>query len=238
MTAFRQISGLVCAQRPTISRQQGVRKSLTATRSKRWTALGATVVESISNPFYETARLLYEGNLGRGALSGDQGSVVMAGIVHPVTRETHRRRAAQPAATFWCAVPLQARARSAKRAFAGIDRWCCDGATVYSTAQVLANPVSSTAGSAYTNSSTCSILRLAAGGDTGPTIFPFGIRLLAPPARRASCSIGRVFHADTKLTWRQGLPQPPLAACRRTWQRTIAIAVVARIFPAWRSFAN
>ena len=43
---------------------------------------------------------------------------------------------------------------------------------------------------------------------------PFGITLLAPAGQDAQlASIGRVFHADTKLTMgARGLPQPPLAA--------------------------
>ena len=59
-----------------------------ATRSKRWTALGATLVEFDLEPFYETARLLYEGPwvaerylVIRNLLASSPDAI------HPVTRE-------------------------------------------------------------------------------------------------------------------------------------------------------
>jgi allophanate hydrolase len=59
--------------------------------------------------------------------------------------------------------------------------------------------------------------------------IPFGITLLAPAGHDAQlASIGRVFHADTKLPISSKmLPQPPLAALGTTTQNDeIAIAVV------------
>ena len=103
--------------------------------------------------------------------------------------------------------------------------------TAYSTAQVLANPIELNSGSAPTPiSSTCSTSaasrcrpRCVADG------IPFGITLLAPAGHDAQlASIGRVFHADTKLKMgSKGLTQPPLAALPAgAGGDEIAIAVV------------
>jgi allophanate hydrolase len=88
--------------------------------------------------------------------------------------------------------------------------------TAYSTAQVLANPVelNSRLGT-YTNFvnllDLCGLALPAAMRDDG---IPFGITLLAPAGHDAKlASIGRVFHADTKLKMgSKGLTQPALAA--------------------------
>jgi allophanate hydrolase len=86
---------------------------------------------------------------------------------------------------------------------------------VYSTAQVLANPVelNSRLGT-YTNFvnllDLCGLALPAALRADG---IPFGITLLAPAGKDAQlASIGRVFHADTRLAMGSlKLPQPPLA---------------------------
>ena len=88
--------------------------------------------------------------------------------------------------------------------------------TAYSTAQVLANPIelNSRLGT-YTNFvnllDLCGLALPAAMRADG---IPFGITLLAPAGHDALlASIGRVFHADTKLKMgAKGLTQPPLAA--------------------------
>src|SRR5262249_21389855 len=58
--------------------------------------------------------------------------------------------------------------------------------------------------------------------------IPFGITLLAPAGKDALlASIGRVFHADTKLAvGARGLAQPPLAKVAAMDGDEIAIAVV------------
>jgi allophanate hydrolase len=58
--------------------------------------------------------------------------------------------------------------------------------------------------------------------------IPFGITLLAPAGRDGMlASIGRVFHADTKLTMgAKGVAQPPLAVLPRSSSDEIPIAVV------------
>jgi len=201
---------------------------------KRWTSLGATLVGFDLEPFYETARLLYEGPwvaerylVIRNLLASQPAAI------HPVTREITAAGARLGAAdTFAALYRLQALRRISERAFAGIDALVLPTVpTVYSTAQVLANPIelNSRLGT-YTNFvnllDLCGLaLPAAIRGDD----IPFGITLLAPAARDAQlASIGRVFHADTRL--RLGsrcVPQPALAVLPEGLSGDeIAIAVV------------
>src|SRR6202049_866493 len=111
---------------------------------KRWTAFGATLVEFDLEPFYETARLLYEGPwvaerylVIRNLLASSPEAI------HPVTREIiiagQRLSAAD---TFAALYRLQALRKIAERTFAHIDALVLPTApTVYSTAQLLANPL-------------------------------------------------------------------------------------------------
>ena len=201
---------------------------------KRWTSLGATLVEFDLEPFYETARLLYEGPwvaerylVIRNLLASSPDSI------HPVTREITAAGARLTAAdTFAALYRLQALRRVAERAFAGIDAIVLPTApTVYSTAQVLANPIelNSRLGT-YTNFvNLLDLCGLALPASMRPDDIPFGITLLAPAGRDALlASIGRVFHADTKLPMgSKSLANPPLAALPASvCGDEIAIAVV------------
>jgi allophanate hydrolase len=186
---------------------------------ERWTSLGATLVEFDLEPFYETARLLYEGPwvaerylVIRDLLASSPDSI------HPVTRKITAPGARLTAAdTFASLYRLQALRRTAERIFASLDAMVLPTApTAYSTAQVLANPIelNSRLGT-YTNFvnllDLCGLALPAAMRADG---IPFGITLLAPAGHDAQlASIGRVFHADTKLKMgSKGLTQPPLAA--------------------------
>ena len=185
---------------------------------RRWTALGATLVGFDLEPFYETARLLYEGPwvaerylVIRDLLASSPDSI------HPVTREITIAGARLSAVdTFAALYRLQVLRRISERAFAGIDALVLPTApTVYSTAQVLANPIelNSRLGT-YTNFvNLLDLCGLALPAAIRSDDIPFGITLLAPAGQDAQlASIGRVFHADTKLTMGAGsLPQPPLA---------------------------
>jgi allophanate hydrolase len=201
---------------------------------KRWTALGATLVEFDLEPYYETARLLYEGPwvaerylVIRNLLASSPDAI------HPVTREIIIAGARLSAAeTFAALYRLQALRKIAERGFAGIDALVLPTApTVYSTAQVLANPLelNSRLGT-YTNFvNLLDLCGLALPAAMRPDGIPFGITLLAPAGNDAQlASIGRVFHADTKLPMgARGLPQPPLPALRAGVKGDeIAIAVV------------
>jgi allophanate hydrolase len=200
----------------------------------RWTALGATLVEFDLEPFYETARLLYEGPwvaerylVIRDLLASSPEAI------HPVTREITIAGARLSAAdTFAALYRLQALRKVAERAFANIDALVLPTApTAYSTAQVLANPIelNSRLGT-YTNFvNLLDLCGLALPASIRPDDIPFGITLLAPAGQDAQlASIGRVFHADTKLAMgARNLPQPPLAALpARPNGDEIAIAVV------------
>ena len=201
---------------------------------KRWTGLGATLVGFDLEPFYETARLLYEGPwvaerylVIRNLLASSPDAI------HPVTREIAAGGARLTAAdTFAALYRLQALRRIAERAFANIDALVLPTApTVYSTAQVLANPIelNSRLGT-YTNFvNLLDLCGLAVPAAIRPDEIPFGITLLAPAGQDARlASIGRVFQADTKLTLgARSVPQPPLADLSASLSGDeIAIAVV------------
>ncbi|HXL13408.1 MAG TPA: allophanate hydrolase [Bradyrhizobium sp.] len=201
---------------------------------KRWTSLGATLVEFDLEPFYETARLLYEGPwvaerylVIRDLLASSPEAI------HPVTREVTIAGARISAAdTFAALYRLQALRKISELAFAGIDALVLPTApTAYSTAQVLANPIelNSRLGT-YTNFvNLLDLCGLALPASIRPDEIPFGITLVAPAGHDAQlASIGRVFHADTKLTLgSKGLAQPPLAQLpAHTSREEIAIAVV------------
>jgi allophanate hydrolase len=200
----------------------------------RWTALGATLVEFDLEPFYETARLLYEGPwvaerylVIRNLLASSPEAI------HPVTREIIIAGARLSAAdTFAALYRLQALRKIAERAFANLDAVVLPTApTVYSTAQVLANPLelNSRLGT-YTNFvNLLDLCGLALPAAMRPDGAPFGITLLAPAGHDAQlASLGRVFHADTKLPMgARGLQQAPLAPLPASVApEEIAIAVV------------
>jgi allophanate hydrolase len=201
---------------------------------KRWTALGATLVEFDLEPFYETARLLYEGPwvaerylVIRDLLTSSPDAI------HPVTREiTIAGQRLSAADTFAAFYRLQALRKIAERAFANADALVLPTApTAYSTAQVLANPVelNSRLGT-YTNFvNLLDLCGLALPAAIRSDDIPFGITLLAPSGQDAQlASLGRVFHADTKLTsGARCVPQPPLASVPPGLAgEEIAIAVV------------
>ena len=199
----------------------------------RWTALGATLVEFDLEPYYETARLLYEGPwvaerylVIRDLLASSPDAI------HPVTREITLAGARLTAAdTFKALYQLQALRAISERTFAELDAIVLPTApTVYSTAQMLANPIelNSRLG-AYTNFvNLLDLCGLAVPASIRSDGAPFGITLLAPGGRDAElASLGRVFHADTGLgVGSRHVAQPPLATPPAPDSDEIAIAVV------------
>jgi allophanate hydrolase len=185
---------------------------------ERWAALGATLMPFDLEPFYETARLLYEGPwvaerylVVRNLLASSPDAI------HPVTREITIAGSRLSAADAFAALyRLQALRRTAEHAFAGIDALVLPTApTAYSTAQVLANPIelNSRLGT-YTNFvNLLDLCGLALPSAIRTDEIPFGITLLAPAGQDALlASIGRVFQAQTKLTLgAKGIARPPLA---------------------------
>jgi allophanate hydrolase len=201
---------------------------------KRWTALGATLVEFDLEPFYETARLLYEGPwiterylVIRDLLASSPEAI------HPVTREITLPGARLSAAdTFAALYRLQTLRGTSNRTFTDIDALVLPTApTAYSTAQVLANPIelNSRLGT-YTNFvNLLDLCGLALPSAIRADDIPFGITLLAPGGQDARlASIGRVFQADTGLPLgAKSVPQPPLATFHaNALGDEIAIAVV------------
>jgi allophanate hydrolase len=184
---------------------------------KRWTALGATLVEFDLEPFYETARLLYDGPWVAERLLVIRDLLASApDAIHPVTREITIAGARQSATdTFAALYKLQGLKRTAETAFAAIDALVLPTApTAYTTAQVLANPIelNSRLGT-YTNFvNLLDLCGLAVPAAMRADGIPFGITLLASGGDDARlASLGRVFHADTKLPMgSKKLPQPPL----------------------------
>jgi len=200
----------------------------------RWTSLGATLVEFDLEPFYETARLLYEGPwIAERYLVIRDLLASSPEAIHPVTREITLPGARISATdTFAALYRLQALKRVAERTFANLDAIVLPTApTAYSTAQVLANPIelNSRLGT-YTNFvNLLDLCGLAVPAAMRPDGIPFGITLLAPGGQDAAlASLGRIFHADTGL--RLGAdctPMPALAALpNSTTSDEIAIAVV------------
>ncbi len=200
---------------------------------QRWSTLGAELVAFDMEPFYETARLLYEGPwvaerylVIRDLLASSPDAI------HPVTREITAAGSRLTAAeTFSALYRLQGLRKIAERAFANMDAIMLPTApTVYSTAQVLANPIelNSRLGT-YTNFvNLLGLCGLALPAALRSDDIPFGITLLAPAGNDALlASIGRVFHADTGLkVGAKGLSAPPLAALRASADHDLAIAVV------------
>jgi allophanate hydrolase len=201
---------------------------------QRLKALGSELIEFDLEPFYETARLLYEGPwvaerylVLRDLLASSPDAI------HPVTREIAAAGARLTAAdTFSAIYRLQALRKIAERSFASIDALVLPTApTTYSTAQVLANPIelNSRLGT-YTNFvNLLDLCGLALPSAMRPDDIPFGITLLAPAGHDALlASIGRVFHADSKLKLgATSVSQPPLATLpTHRGSDEIAIAVV------------
>jgi allophanate hydrolase len=201
---------------------------------QRWSDLGARFAEIDLEPFYETARLLYDGPWVAERYLVVRDLIASAPeAVHPVTREIVLSGARQSAADAFAAFyRLESLRRATERLLTDVDALVLPTApTTYTVAQVLANPIelNSRLGT-YTNFvnllDLCG-LALPAALDDNRT--PFGITLLAPAGHDARlASLGRVFHADTRLPLGAlGLAQAPLAPLDNSLRNgEVAIAVV------------
>ena len=200
----------------------------------RLARLGCEIVEVDLEPFYETARLLYDGPwvaertiTARPVLASDPNAI------HPVTREIIlsglRPTAVDAFSAFY---KLERLRRVAHYILGPIDALVLPTApTIYSIKQVLADPIqlNSRLGT-YTNFvnllDLCGLAVPAAMTETG---VPFGVTLLAPGGQDARLAeIGRIFHADTALPLGAlKEPQPVLAVPpKRPAAGEAAIAVV------------
>jgi allophanate hydrolase len=200
----------------------------------RLARLGLAVEEIDIEPFYETARLLYEGPwLAERYLTARALIASSPDAMHPVTREIILGGARPTAADAFAAFhQLEDLRRTAEATFRAVDALVLPTVpTPYTVRQVLADPyqLNSRLGT-YTNFvnllGLCGLALPAAMRDDGA---PFGITLLAPGGRDAElASIGRVFHADTGLDLgATGDAQAPLAPIAPAPRRDeIALAVV------------
>ena len=186
--------------------------------------LGGALVEIDIEPFYETARLLYEGPWVAERYAAVEPLIASSPeSMHPVTREIILGGARPSAvAAFKAFYRLEELRRAAEDAFARADILALPTApTIYTVDQVLADPIAlnSRLGT-YTNF--VNLLDLC--GLALPAAFdgtrPFGITLLAPGGCDARlAAVGRAFHADTALPLGAlGVPQPQMipSAARRS----------------------
>jgi allophanate hydrolase len=196
--------------------------------------LGAALVEFDIEPFYQAARLLYEGPWVAERYLATRALIASAPqAMHPVTRQiilagTHK----SAADTFAAFYELEELRRVRDHVFGTIDAMALPTVpTVYTVEQVLADPIAlnSRLGT-YTNFvNLLDLCALAVPASMRADGTPFGVTLVAPAgADAALASIGRAFHADTALPLgATGTAQPPLAAIApRAADGEIALAVV------------
>ncbi|WP_137046316.1 allophanate hydrolase [Pseudolabrys sp. FHR47] len=201
----------------------------------RLAKLGCEIVEIDVEPFYETARLLYEGPwVAERALTAKDLLASDPDAIHPVTREITigglRPTAMDAFAAFY---KLERLRRVSDYIFAHqIDALALPTApTAYTVKQVLADPITlnSRLGT-YTNFvNLLDLCGLAVPASLTSKGMPFGITLLAPGGEDARLAeIGRVFHADTQLPLGAlKVPQPPLMpVANAAAADEIAVAVV------------
>jgi allophanate hydrolase len=199
----------------------------------RLAVIGASITEIDIEPFYETARLLYEGPWLAERYAATRSVIASSPeAMHPVTREIILG-GAQPSAVdaFAAFYQLEELRRTAERTFEEIDVLALPTApTLYTVDQVHADPIGLNARlGTYTNFvnllDLCGLALPAALHDGG---MPFGITLLAPGGNDGLiASIGRLFHADTALPLGAlGRPQPPLPPLPTGGDGSITFAVV------------
>jgi allophanate hydrolase len=197
-------------------------------------SLGATIVEVDIEPFYEAARLLYEGPwVAERYLTARSLIASAPQAMHPVTRQIILGGAHGSAADAFAAFyELEELRRVRDHIFRAIDALALPTVpTVYTVEQVLADPIglNSRLGT-YTNFvNLLELCALAVPASMHANGTPFGITLIAPAGDDAAlASLGRVFHADTDLPLGAiGAPQPALAATSNLPAAgEIAVAVV------------
>ena len=168
--------------------------------------LGAALVEVDMEPFYETARLLYDGPWVAERYLAAKNLIDSAPpeSLHPVTRQIIGAGARATAAdAFTAFYRLEALRRVRDRTFRSIDALALPTVpTNYTIEQVLADSIelNSRLGT-YTNFvNLLDLCGLAVPASMRPDGTPFGITLLAPAGADAMlASIGREFHRATGL---------------------------------------
>ncbi|MGC2077602.1 MAG: amidase family protein, partial [Xanthobacteraceae bacterium] len=171
----------------------------------RLATLGHAIAEVDMAPFYETARLLYQGPwLAERYVAVRRIIESEPAALHPVTRQIIAPGAALLATdAFEAFYHLEALRKLAAEIFAHIDVLVCPTApTVYTVGQVLADPIelNSRLGT-YTNFvNLLDLCGVAVPASLHADATPFGITLLAPAGADAlAASIAREFQANTRL---------------------------------------
>jgi allophanate hydrolase len=172
---------------------------------KRFAGLGAALVELDMEPFFATARLLYDGPwVAERYLTVKDLLAASPEAIHPVTRQIvaagEKATAADAFAAFY---KLEQFRRARDRTFASIGALVLPTApTIYTVAEVLADPIAlnSRLGT-YTNFvNLLDLCGLALPASMRSDGIPFGITLLAPGGEDAMlASLGRQFHSSTGL---------------------------------------
>jgi allophanate hydrolase len=180
----------------------------------RLAGLGAVIVETDMAPFYDTARLLYDGPWLAERYAAIRDFITASPqSLHPVTRDIILAGARPSAADAFAAFyRLERIRRIVEQTFAEVDALALPTApALYTVDQVLADPVALNARlGTYTNFvnllDLCGLAVPAAlheGGSSGndaPVVTPFGITLLAPGGNDGLlAAVGRRFHADSGL---------------------------------------
>jgi allophanate hydrolase len=184
----------------------------------RFAALGARIVEIDIEPFYEAARLLYEGPwVAERYITARKLIASSPQSMHPVTRQIILAGAHPTAVDAFAAFyELEELRRVRDHTFLSIDTLVLPTMpTAYTVEQVLADPIglNSRLGT-YTNFvNLLDLCGLAVPASMHADGTPFGITLLAQSGQDAAlASLGRVFHADTGLPLgATGALQPTLA---------------------------
>jgi allophanate hydrolase len=200
----------------------------------RLARLGAAIVEFDMEPFYQAARLLYEGPWVAERYLAARAVIASAPeAMHPVTRQIILGGAKPSAADAFAAFyELEALRRVRDHAFRSFDAMALPTVpTVYTVEAVLADPITPNSRlGTYTNFvNLLDLCALSVPASMRADGTPFGITLVAPAGEDAAlAAIGRAFHADTALPLgATGKAQPPLAAMApRAADDEIAVAVV------------
>ena len=200
----------------------------------RLSGLGAKIVETDIEPFYATARLLYEGPwVAERYLTARALIASSPESLHPITRQVILSGAHCTAADAFAAFyQLEELRRVRDHTFRAIDVMVLPTApTIYAIDEVLADPIglNSRLG-AYTNFvNLLDMCGLAVPASMRADGIPFGVTLLAPAGEDAAlAAIGREFHAATGLPLgalkrpQAALARPPAAPA----EGEIAIVVV------------
>ncbi|PWT93631.1 MAG: allophanate hydrolase [Proteobacteria bacterium] len=183
----------------------------------RCARLGAAIVEIDIEPFYETARLLYEGPWLAERYLVTRALIASAPeAMHPVTREIILAGARPSAADAFAAFyRLEELRRARDHVFRQIDALVLPTTpTIYTVEEVRADPIGrNNRLGTYTNFvNLLDLCALALPAALHPGGRPFGITLIGPTGHDAAlAAFGRIFHADTGLTLgATGRPQPAL----------------------------